>query len=202
VKHLQLDWSPWWWAQYTPKSAGVESNTLFNIRSVVHKFWLLSRRFKKIGVSWQCIFHLWQVQKSCCTKIWPTLANTSCLSHPPNCSLTWQDAAAISRPVTPLPSITDSWIWLLQTEKTLAELHGPSAPSILNMARGLRLSNTFSSASFWYEVIRLKFHNLRLRLSANHCSHTRIQSVAPSVTQMTRVTVCQVDGRYLFSVCL
>jgi hypothetical protein len=169
AKNLQLHWSLWWWSLYTPKSAGVESNMLFNIHSVVHKFWSISRRFKK-SVFRDSVFNLWQVQKSGCTQIWFTLANTSCLSHPSNCSLTWQDAAAISRSVTPLPSITDFWIWLLQTEKTLTELHGPSA-STLNMVRGLRQSKTFCSASFCYEVIRLKFHNLRLRLSANHCSH-------------------------------
>jgi hypothetical protein len=160
----------------------------FNIRSVVHKFWLISRRFRK-SVFRDSVFHFWQVQKSACTQIWSTLANTSCLSHPPNCSLTWQDAAAISRSVTPVSSITDFWIWLLQTEKTLTELHGPSA-STFNMARRLRQSKTFSSASFWYEVVRPNFHNLRLRLLASHFRHTIIQSVAQSVTQMTRVTVC------------
>lgn len=196
MKSLQLDWSPWWWSLYTPKSAGVESNMLFDIHSVVHKFWLISRRFSK-SVSRDRVFQLWQVQKGGCTQIWSTLANTSCLSHPPNCSLTWQDAAAISHSVSPVPSITDFWIWLLQTEKTLAEMHGPSA-STLNVARGFRLLKIFISASFCYEAIRLNFHILRLRPSANHCSHTRIQSVAPSVTEMASVTVCQVDGRYLF----
>ena len=196
MKNLLLDWSPWGWSLYIQKSPEVESDMLFNTHSVVHKFCLISRRFRK-SLFLDSVFQLWQVRKSGCTQIWSTLAYTSCLSHPSNCSLTWQDAAAISRSVTPVPSITDFWIWLLQTKKTLAELRGPSA-STLNMAGGIKLSKTFSSASFWYEVIRLKFHNLRLRLSANQCSHTWIQSVAQSVTQMTCVTVCQTDGRYLF----
>jgi hypothetical protein len=196
VKNLQLDWSPWWWSLYIPKNAVVESNMLFNIHSVVHKFWIINRGFRK-SVFRDSVFHFWQVQKCDCTQIWSTLVNRGCLSHPPNCSLTWQDAAANSCSVSPVPSITDFWIWLLQTEKTLAESHGPSA-STLNMARGLRQSKTFSSPSFWYEVVRLKFHNLRLRLSANHCSRTRTQTAAQSVKQMTRVTVCQVDRWYLF----
>jgi hypothetical protein len=195
VKNLQLDWSLWGWSLYTQKCAGVESNVLFSIHNVVHMFCLISRRFRK-SVFLDSVLQLWQVQKSGCTQIWSTLAYTSCLSHPPNYSLTWQDAAAISRPVTPVPSITDFWIWLLQTEKILTELHGTSAPT-LNMAMGLRLPKTFSYASFCYEVIRVKFHNLRLRLSANQCSHTRIQLVAQSVKQMIRVTVCQADMRYL-----
>lgn len=137
------------------ESAAVESNMLFNIHSVVHKFLIINRRFRKY-VFRDSVFHLWQVQKSDCTQIWSTLVNKGCLSHPPNCSLTWQNAAAISRSVTPVPSIIDFWIWLLQTEKTLAEMNGPSE-SALNMTRWLRQSKIFSSPSFWYEVVRQNF---------------------------------------------
>jgi len=62
VKNLQLDWSPWLWSLYQPKSAGVESNMLFNAHSAVHKFWLISRRFRKF-VFRNSVFHLWQVKK-------------------------------------------------------------------------------------------------------------------------------------------
>ena len=182
VKNLQLDWFRWWWCLHTPKRAGVEYSMSFSIYSLVHKFWLINYDIRLyVSILENLCFD--SVLLVTGRKKW---LHTN-LIYPREHKLPVSfSQLQLNLAVSQLPF----HVLLLQCHPSLTSKsdcrrrrkHWPNGTSLLHLLwtwpRDLGIQRLSVLLLFWYEVIRLKFNNLRLRLSANQLdnqwSHTRI----------------------------